>query len=106
MFTMDARRTRRELFNEVGRGMLVAGVGLATAADLGLAPAWADEPSAPLDFGAAEPLVALMQETPLGRLVPTLVETARGPTCVRSSPRPRWPTPARSAARITSGSTP
>lgn len=66
-------RTRREFLAEVGRGMLAAGVGTAMAADLGIGPVLADESPQPLSFGAIEPLVALMQETPLDRLMSTLV---------------------------------
>ncbi|MEA2629875.1 MAG: hypothetical protein QOE66_94, partial [Chloroflexota bacterium] len=46
------------------------------AADLGLASARAgsDEGPAPLSFGPLEPLVALMQETSIDRLVPVAVE--------------------------------
>jgi len=35
--------SRREFLADVGRGMLVASVGPALAADLGFAPAWAAE---------------------------------------------------------------
>ena len=35
--------TRREFLGGVGRGMLVASVGLGTALDMGLTPAWADD---------------------------------------------------------------
>ena len=60
-----------------------------------------------LAFGAAEPLVALMQETPLDRLIPVLVEKLRAGTDLRAlvEAGPRWPTPAPSAARTTSAST-
>src|SRR3954452_654743 len=67
--------TRREFLGGVGRGMLVASVGLGTALDMGLTPAWADdERDGRLSFGGLEPLVGLMQETDIDRLVPTLVE--------------------------------
>ncbi|OJW26338.1 MAG: hypothetical protein BGO49_27370 [Planctomycetales bacterium 71-10] len=74
---MDATRTRRGFLGDVGRGMLVASVGFGTASDMGLAPAWADDEGGRLDFGALEPLVALMQETPVSAIVPTLVEQVR-----------------------------
>src|SRR5690606_25944076 len=71
-------RNRREFLADVGRGMLVAGVGSSLAADLGLAPAWAGEDERPLVFGRdIEPLVALMQETEPDRLLPILVERSR-----------------------------
>src|SRR3954468_15564574 len=67
--------TRREFLGGVGRGMLVASVGLGTALDMGLTPTWADdEGDGRLNFGDLEPLVGLMQETDIDRLVPTLVE--------------------------------
>ena len=67
--------TRREFLGGVGRGMLVASVGLGTALDMGLAPAWADdEGDGRITFGGLEPLVGLMQETAVDRLVPVLVE--------------------------------
>lgn len=67
-------RTRREFLGEVGRGMVASSVGLAMAAELGLAPARADEEDKSLEFGELEPLVRLMQETPVERLLPTLVD--------------------------------
>ena len=68
-------RTRREFVADVGRGMVVAGLGLGAAADLGLAPAWArDSGAEPLEFGGLEPLVALMQETSADKLMAVLVE--------------------------------
>src|SRR5215472_16631947 len=71
---MDRYR-RREFFAQVGLGMLVAGVGVGTALDMGLMPARAgDDPCERITFGGLEPLVDLMQETPIGRLVPVLVE--------------------------------
>jgi hypothetical protein len=71
---MDRYR-RREFFAEVGRGMLVASVGAGMALDMGLTPARAEDDSCErITFGGLEPLVSLMQETPVGRLVPALVE--------------------------------
>lgn len=67
-------RTRRQFLSEVGGGMLTASVGASLAAELGWSPAWADAPDERLRFGALEPLVALMQETPPDRLLPLLVE--------------------------------
>ncbi len=77
--------TRREFLGGVGRGMLVASVGLGTALDLGLTPAWADDDGdGRLHFGSLEPLVSLMQETPLDRLLPALVESLRAGTELKS----------------------
>lgn len=75
---MEVPSTRRGFLADIGRGMLVASVGAATAVDLGLTPAWADDEAndgaGRLTFGELEPLVALLEETPIARLVPTLVE--------------------------------
>src|SRR5262249_34766962 len=67
-------RNRREFLADVGKGMLVASVGPALAADLGLAPAFAGDAPGTLSFGDREPLVALMQETPADKLLPVLVQ--------------------------------
>ena len=72
---MNDPRTRREFLSAVGQGMLVASVGAGLASDLGLSVVYADEPAGSLSFGSLEPLVVLMQETPVERLLPTLVET-------------------------------
>jgi hypothetical protein len=70
-----APRNRREFFTDVGRGMLIASVGGQAAANMGLAPAVAaQEGSETLTFGPMEPLVCLMQETPVERLLPVLVQ--------------------------------
>jgi hypothetical protein len=66
-------RNRREFLADVGKGMLLASVGPALAADLGLAPAFAGEAPERLSFGDREPLVALMQDTPADKLLPILV---------------------------------
>jgi hypothetical protein len=55
--------------------MLVASVGLGTASDMGLTAARAaDDGGGPITFGGLEPLVGLMQETPVSKLVPLLIE--------------------------------
>jgi hypothetical protein len=78
------RRDRREFLADVGRGMLVASVGPALAADLGLSSARAGEAPETLSFGKMEPLVALMQETPAAKLLPVLVEKVRAGTDLRT----------------------
>lgn len=75
--------SRREFLADVGRGMLVAGLGSAVTADLGLSKAFADD-SARLTFGKLEPLVSLMQETPIATLLPKLVETMKAGTDLRT----------------------
>src|SRR5689334_966131 len=77
-------RTRREFLAEVGRGMLVASVGSAVAADLGLASGAAADGPAPLSFGALDPLVGLMQETPIQKLLPALVDKIKDGTDLRT----------------------
>jgi hypothetical protein len=79
-------RNRREFLADVGRGMLVAGLGATTAFDLGLSPAWANEDDTPkrLTFGALEPLVAAMQETPLEKLLPLLVSKLSAGTDIKT----------------------
>ena len=78
---MNTSRTRREFLAEVGRGMLVASVGYELASELGLASTLGEETA--LSFGPLEPLVCLMQETPVNRLLPTLVERLRAGTDLR-----------------------
>lgn len=66
-------RNRREFLAEVGQGMLVALVGPGLAADMGLASrALAEEPASRTPTGL-ERLIALLQETPVNQLLPTLV---------------------------------
>ena len=78
MRTMGTQHTRRRFLGNVGRGMLVASVGFGTAFDMELTPAWADDDGGErLAFGGLEPLVGLMQETPIRKLVPVLVEKLR-----------------------------
>jgi hypothetical protein len=69
-------RTRREFLANVGRGMLVASVGGAVAADLELVPAAFGEEKTPgrLSFGNLEPLAGLMQDTPADKQLPLLVK--------------------------------
>jgi len=74
---------RREFFVDVGRGMLAATVGLGVARDLKLSPAFAEETPPPLSFGALEPLVALIEETPDERIVPALVDRLQKGTSLR-----------------------
>ena len=65
MKTQATPRTRREFLGAVGQGMIVASVGASLASDLGIASAFGDEAPQRLNFGSLEPLVALMQETPI-----------------------------------------
>ena len=76
-------QSRREFLTDVGRGMVTAAVGFGMAREIGLAPAFAAEAEARLDFGEIEPLVCLMQETPVAKLLPVLVGKLRGGTDLR-----------------------
>ena len=67
------QQTRRQFLSDVGKGMIVVSVGSALAAEIGLGDARAEDAPDRLDFGAMEPLVRLMQETPLNKLLPELV---------------------------------
>jgi hypothetical protein len=72
------------MLSDVGRGMFAASLGSCVAADLGLGTAWAaDEPDR-LHFGDLEPLVAFMQETPPGRLLPEVVAKLRSGTDLKT----------------------
>ena len=64
---------RREFLSDVGRGMLLAGLGTTLAAELGIADVAAGEAEKRLSFGKLEPLVALMQETAPDALLEHLV---------------------------------
>lgn len=66
--------SRRDFLADVGRGMLIATVGSSVAGELGLASASAAETAPALSFGALEPLVCMMQETPLDQFLPKLTE--------------------------------
>src|SRR5438132_2436172 len=80
---MNTPRTRREFLADVGRGMMVATVGYEVANGLGLSNALAEETKDALSFGSLEPLVVLMQETPVNKLLPALVERLRSGTELR-----------------------
>ena len=66
--------SRRGFLADVGRGLLFASVGPCLAEELGISTAFAEEGPEALSFGKWEPLAALMQETPIDRLLPVLVE--------------------------------
>ncbi len=65
---------RREFLAEVGRGMLLAGVGSTLASELEIAHAQTSDEDVALSFGGLEPLVALMQETEPAKLIAILVD--------------------------------
>jgi hypothetical protein len=79
------RKTRRQFLGEVGRGMLLAGLGTTLAENLGLSPAWADRDVDPsLEFGPLESLVTMMQDTPPLKLTALLVERLKSGTDLRT----------------------
>lgn len=65
---------RRQFLANVGSGMLLGSLGTALSGDLGISSAYADDRDDRLTFGEMEPLVALMQETPLNRLLGVLTD--------------------------------
>src|SRR5829696_812374 len=87
---MNARRSRREFLADVGMGALVVTLGSGVAGDLGVSRALAAEgdsagtDSDRLSFGALEPLVRLMQETPADRLLAKLAAQLQSGTEIRT----------------------
>jgi hypothetical protein len=75
--------SRREFLADVGKGMIVASVGCGMAAELGLAAPAVDDARDRLEFGELEPLVGLMQDTPVERLMPVLVGRLKSGTELR-----------------------
>ncbi len=65
---------RREFLSDVGRGMLVAGLGVPLAGDLGCSSAFANEGAEGIPLGEYQPLVELMRETPADKLQPLLAQ--------------------------------
>lgn len=76
--------SRRGFMADIGRGMLVASVGSATAFDLGLSKASAAEAGPRLTFAGMEPLVTLLQETPADKLIGLLVEQVNSGTSLQA----------------------
>jgi len=68
------KRQRREFLAGIGSGMFVASIGSSLAIELGLTTARACEADAPLNFGPLEPLVSLMQDTPVASIQRVLVD--------------------------------
>ena len=65
---------RRAFLNQVGRGMVVASVGSTLARDLGLSVARAEEGVETLALGSLDSLAGMLEETPIERLLPLLME--------------------------------
>src|SRR5262245_54253469 len=73
---------RREFVGDVSRGMLIAGLGTAAAAELGLESAWAAEEKK-VRFGADEALVAMLQETTPDKILPAVVQKLKSGTTLK-----------------------
>ncbi|HXG46662.1 MAG TPA: hypothetical protein VNO52_03485 [Methylomirabilota bacterium] len=74
---MNASLTRRGFLRAVGGGVFIATLGSELAVELGLATPLDESLPDALRFGDLEPLVSFMQETPVTRLQPALVEKLR-----------------------------
>jgi hypothetical protein len=85
---MIKKRSRREFLADVGCGALVATLGSSVAFDLGVSRALAADGEGAdaerLSFGPLEPLVQMMQETPVNRLLPKLTEKLQSGTDLRT----------------------
>lgn len=72
---------RRAFLAEIGRGMLIGGIGASVAWDMGIRPTFAAEGSDRLNLGAMEPLAALMEETSADRILSAVsAELSKGTT--------------------------
>ncbi len=75
---MSRQTSRRRFLADIGRGTLFATVGAALATDLNLIPkGFAEDLDDSLTFGELEPLVCVLQETPVQRLQSVLIEKLR-----------------------------
>ena len=79
-----ALNTRRNFLRNVGRGMLAGSLGTTLAADIGLSPLRASEESSLGTPDNLEPLISLMQETPLSKLQRVLVDKISSGTDLKS----------------------
>lgn len=71
---------RRQFLSRIGQGMFTATLGTALVSDLGMPSLLADDVSSSLNFGRLEPLVDLLQSTPLDKLIPTVLAQHRNGT--------------------------
>jgi len=79
-----AQNTRRTFLSNVGRGMLAGSLGTTLASDLGLSPLRASEEANTSTPDNLEPLISMMQETPLPQLQKTLVGKINSGTDLKS----------------------
>ncbi len=75
-----ARNTRREFLGDIGKSMLLAGLGTSLSLDLGIGRVYAEGADKALNFGKLESLVALMQDTEPNKLTALLVEKLKSGT--------------------------
>lgn len=77
-------RTRREFLAQVGRGSLIAAIGLGTAVDLGLASARAaEEEDRRLRFGKLESLVEMLQTSDGDAMLPRAIDKLKSGTSLQ-----------------------
>jgi hypothetical protein len=67
------QRNRRGFLEDLGSGMLIAGLGATLAGDLGISAAFADDDDDNLSFGELDSLVGMMQDIPAAKLQPKLI---------------------------------
>lgn len=70
---MKNTSSRRQFLADISQGTLIATIGPALAAELGISAVYAEPASEALSFGEMEPLVCLMQETEAAKLQPLLL---------------------------------
>lgn len=80
---MNTSTSRREFLGNVSRATVTATIGCGLASEIGLTPAFAFEGRDSLDFGPMEPLVGLMQDTPVEQLLPKLHAKLKSGTSLR-----------------------
>ena len=78
------RHQRRQFLGDIGKGMLLAGLGASLSHDLGLETLAAEEATERLNFGPLESLVSTMQETGPEQLMGLLVQKLRSGTDLRT----------------------
>ncbi|MFV0442490.1 MAG: hypothetical protein ACK5Q5_02860, partial [Planctomycetaceae bacterium] len=76
--------SRREFLADVGRGMLVAGLGSTAAVELGMARMSAADPPSRLTFGKLEPLVSMLQEKTADEALPEAIRRMQAGTSLES----------------------
>ena len=70
---MKNTSSRRQFLADISQGTLIATIGPALAAELGITTVYAESAPEALSFGEMEPLVCLMQETEAAKLQPLLL---------------------------------